>query len=369
MRCTGARGFTLIELMIGLAVGLFATLAITQIMTVAEGQKRSAMAGSDAQISGVLALATLRQSIEMAGYGFSSEPASLGCPIQATFNGAVVAGFPADLVPLIITNGAGGAPDTIRILGSAKTSFSAPVRLTGPYDHTNNLRKYAFPVASMEGLQPGDLMLAVTDATTACEMFQATAVPAGAAALVQVPRADDVAHWNATGFPFLPYDVGQFLVNFGTLVDITYSVSAAGALQSNNFVLDANSAPTYTGPIDLFANVVNLQAYYGKDTGFPANGAIDTWDTTTPTTNAGWRQVRAVRVAVASRSVQYEKEEVTATNPLWDVGADSVILGAASCGASKCLELKVDQLADWKHYRYKVFDTIVPLRNMLWNNS
>jgi type IV pilus assembly protein PilW len=134
-------------------------------------------------------------------------------------------------------------------------------------------------------------------------------------------------------------------------------------------VLDANSAPTYTGPIDLFANVVNLQAYYGKDTGFPANGAIDSWDTTTPTTNAGWRQVRAVRVAVASRSVQYEKEEVTATNPLWDVGADSVILGAASCGASKCLELKVDQLADWKHYRYKVFDTIVPLRNMLWNNS
>ena len=76
----------------------------------------------------------------------------------------------------------------------------------------------------------------------------------------------------------------------------------------------------------------------------------------------------AVRVAVVARSAQYEKEEVTSTNPLWDVGTAIAIAGTATCGASKCLSLKVDYLTDWKHYRYRVFDTVIPLRNMLWNS-
>ena len=56
-----ARGFTLIELMIGMAIGLLSTLAITQIMVTSQGQRRSAASGSDAQVSGMLALSTLRQ--------------------------------------------------------------------------------------------------------------------------------------------------------------------------------------------------------------------------------------------------------------------------------------------------------------------
>jgi type IV pilus assembly protein PilW len=30
--------------------------------------------------------------------------------------------------------------------------------------------------------------------------------------------------------------------------------------------------------------------------------------------------------------------------------------------------LKVDGNADWKHYRYKVYETVVPLRNLLWQS-
>ena len=105
---------------------------------------------------------------------------------------------------------------------------------------------------------------------------------------------------------------------------------------------------------------------YGKDTN--ADGSVDTWDNVTPATPAQWLQVLAVRVAVVARSAQYEKEEVTSTNPLWDVGTAIAIAGTATCGTSKCLSLKVDSLTDWKHYRYKVFDTVIPLRNMLWNS-
>jgi type IV pilus assembly protein PilW len=29
--------------------------------------------------------------------------------------------------------------------------------------------------------------------------------------------------------------------------------------------------------------------------------------------------------------------------------------------------LKVSHLSEWKRYRYKIFDVVVPVRNMLWH--
>jgi type IV pilus assembly protein PilW len=140
-------------------------------------------------------------------------------------------------------------------------------------------------------------------------------------------------------------------------------------LQQTRFVVadDANATPSYDGPTDLFPNIVGLRAYYGKDT--DADGVIDAYDQTTPTTNAGWQQVLAVRLALVARSAQYERDEVTSANPMWVVGDSPAVSPApVTCGASKCVELKVDGLADWKHYRYKVYDTVVPLRNLVWRS-
>jgi type IV pilus assembly protein PilW len=74
-------------------------------------------------------------------------------------------------------------------------------------------------------------------------------------------------------------------------------------------------------------------------------------------------------VAVVSRSSQFEKEDVTHDNLRWDVGNGIAVTGAATCGTSKCLSVKIDHLGDdWKRYRYRLFETIVPLRNMIWNS-
>lgn len=370
-RRAGIRGFTLIELMIGLAIGLISTFAITQILLVSEGTKRTTTSSTNAQISGVLALNVLRQNIQMAGYGYTSALGSIGCPLEARFNGAAVAGFPTNLVPVLITDGVASAPDSIRILSSSKSTFAVPISLIAPgYEATHASYKTAFPVISVRGVATGDLMVAVNDLGPRCQVFQVTTPPVIVPAPVyeQVDRADDDARWNLTGFPDLNYGYGQYLVNMGTMDDATFTVSANGALQVNRFALAADATPSYTGAVDLYPQVVNLQAYYGKDT--DANGVIDTWDATTPTTNAGWVQILAVRVALVLRSDQFEKEEVTVVDPLWDVGANSAITGVADCGASKCITLKIprpsDASTDWRHYRYKVFDSIVPLRNMLW---
>lgn len=366
-----ARGFTLIELMIGLAIGLITTFAITQILLVSEGMKRTTTATTNAQINGVLGLNMLRQNLQMAGYGYTSAAGSIGCTLEARFNGAAVAGFPANLVPVLITDGVDSAPDTIRIVSSSKSSFAVPISLIAPgYEAANSALKTAFPVISVRGVATGDLMVAVNDTVTNCQVFRATTPPVVVPAPVyeQVDRADDDTGWNPVGFPNLNFGYGQYLVNLGSLEDATFSVSANGALQVNKFAMAADGTPSYTGAVDVYPQVVNLQAYYGKDTDL--NGTVDTWDVATPTTNAGWVQVLAVRVALVLRSDQWEKDVVTAADPLWDVGANSTITGVADCGASKCLTLKIprpdDASTDWQHYRYKVFDSIVPLRNMLW---
>jgi len=140
-------------------------------------------------------------------------------------------------------------------------------------------------------------------------------------------------------------------------------VSASNALRQRTL----NLATAATEDQELFPQVVNLQALYGKDTN--SDGVVDTYNTTTPTTNALWRQVLAIRLAVVVRSVNFDKQEVTTAEPLWDVGTSATVTGSAACGGSQCLSLKVDGLADWKHYRYTVFDVVAPLRNLLWGGA
>jgi type IV pilus assembly protein PilW len=116
-----------------------------------------------------------------------------------------------------------------------------------------------------------------------------------------------------------------------------------------------------------------LQALYGKDT--TGNGSVDTYDRTTPDTVPKWGQLRSIRLAIVARSAQYEKEPVTITKPLWDVGSTATVNGVTTtaCASSKCITLDVKATVspasdEWQHYRYKVFDTVIPIKNMLWNN-
>jgi len=365
--------------MIGVVIGLVAALAVTQVMVGSENQKRTTTSGSDAQVNGALALNTLQRSIQPAGYGFAASPTSLGCAVTTSAAiSALVPNFPTTLAPVVITQGALGTPDTIRVLASGKTSYSVPLRIVpAGYNPANAAMKFQFPVASVAGVAgpnagagtPGDLMITMIDSTQPCEVFQVTANPSTVPP--QVPRADTPGFWNAAGFPAGSYVDGAELMNMGTIVDKTYSIGTA-SLRVTSLQIAADSTPSYSAPTELFSNIVNLKAMYGKETTGAGLGMVDTWDNVTPTTNAGWKQVVAVRLAIVARSATYEKDEVTAANPTWDVGSTGVaaLAGLATCpsGTSKCLNLKVDTPTDWKHYRYKVFDTVIPLRNMLWNS-
>lgn len=366
---SSARGFTLVELMVGLAIGMIATVIMVGVMMNAEEQKRTTTGGMDAQINGALALSAMTHEIEKAGYGFTSNPAILGCPLQNAYQGGTLAGMPASLVPVVITQGLAGAPDTVRAIASNKSSFSVPINVVSPAYAPG---AKAFVVASVRGVKgpvldasgnvvaTGDLMVAATNASTPCQIFEVTADPSGAA----VDRAD-TANWNSALFPNIGYGYGSVLLDLGRFRDVSYSISAGGDLLQSSFVLASDGTASYQN-FTVYNNIVQLQAFYGKDTN--NDGSVDSWDKTTPTSNAQWLQVIAVRLAVLARSTQKEKEVVTSADPQWDVGTAAPVAGTFTCGTSKCMTLKVSNLTDWNYYRYKMFDTVIPLRNMLWKS-
>lgn len=366
------RGFSLIELMVGMVIGLLTVLVITQVMTMAEGKRRTVSTGSDAQINGALALFSMQRDIEQAGGGTvadqGSGAGSLGCTVNYKFgSGGTPGSF--TLAPVVITDGASGASDTISILQANTAGFSAPMLLTGIHLKADN----HFTVSSSLGALVGNLMIAVPetqDAADQCSLFSVTndtALPATTLGNTNVPHVagSGAAQWNQNSiFPTSGYVNGSYLLNMGAMVYRKYSVSAAGNLQVAE--LSPTDGTGLTTPKDLYPQIVNLQAMYGRDS--HGTGTVDAYDNATPTTNTGWMQVLSIRVAVVARSNQYEKDVVTATAPLWDVGSGIAVAGATACnGGSQCIPLDVSTLSDWQHYRYKVYDTIVPLRNVLWH--
>ena len=104
-----SRGFTLVEIMVGVLIGLIGTVVIFQVFAVSEGQKRTTTGASDAQQNGVFGLFQIERDVRMAGYGMNNM-ALLGCKINGWYEpGGAKIEF--KMVPVEIINGVGGAPD------------------------------------------------------------------------------------------------------------------------------------------------------------------------------------------------------------------------------------------------------------------
>lgn len=352
-RATRPRGVTLIELMIGLLLGLVVVLVVAQVLSFSEGQKRATTSGADAQVNGALALYTLQREIQMAGYGLTNELSALGCPVHA--NHTAGGAFTWPLVPVTITAGANGAPDSVTMMASSRP-YAVPASVSVDHPITSD----RFTLRSSLGVAVGDMVFAVPASYTATHWC-------GAYRITELANSNQVVHgggspWNvgAQVAPADGYLAGDLLINAGQLVRRTFAVGGDYALQQRTLNLDTGADDVQ----ELFPQIVNLRALYGKDTN--GDGVVDSYDNVTPTTNAGWRQVMAVRIALVARSGAYQKEEVTVAAPLWDVGTVATVTGSSACGASKCLAIAIDSVPDWKHYRYAVFEVTAPLRNVIW---
>lgn len=376
------RGMTLVELMVALLLGLVTTYFIAQVFAVAEGQKRTATFGSDAQVNGAVALHTIKRHLQNSGYGLTSAHEGLGCTIKGEYGtaGSTTAVPPMTLAPVIITPSAvASAPsDSVTILASNKSDFAVPNKVWQPSNPASGNRFVR--VKNSAGVKVGDVMMSVPqvwDANHPCTLFtvaEDTSAPDTTLSTEYIPMvaaaASSFNHAPASVWPVGGLQTGDWIVNLGQQVRrMVFGVNG------DNFQVVTWTQLGVGTAEQLQSGVVLIKALYGRDTN--NDKIVDTYDTNTPVAATDWKNVLTVRVVIVARSGQRERDIVTTAEPSWNVGAnvDVSYVGvpgspATACvaSASNCIvTLPLSHLDQWQYYRYKVFDTVVPLRNLIWN--
>jgi type IV pilus assembly protein PilW len=390
-------GFSLVELMVGLVIGLVATVVIMQTFASFEGTKRSTTGIADAQTNGSIALFTIQRELQSAGYGMplmsGTMPTIDVLPNEMTFEdytgkteaeiltaqaallaayeakvaaGAVkvqagevfsalrcdststlaldldgdpttadvTIGLNALVTPVTITDGVNG--DSIAIRYGTTTRGALPTAVT------NVTPPNFVGVRNNMGCRAGDVVLVTKEvkSSTACVATKLTAATTNAL-LEATPNEINVLSNSGMA-------VGDRLACLGQVRQITFDV--------NGNQLRRNNTP-------VISDIVNLQAQYGVSATINSEIVAEWRDATgawaTPNV-ANRNRIKAVRLAVVARNSLLEKEVVsqactgTATGPArvcaW--GADVNLAGT-------------DVGADWNRYRYRVYEVVVPLRNIL----
>ena len=348
-------GFSLIEILVGMAIGMLGIIVMMQVFAVSEERKRTTNAGSDAQGNAALALDGMRREILRGGYGFAGNRL-LSCNLQLP-NGA-----PVPLAPVIVNPPAAvippGDPNTDTLLVAYGSSDDQPegYQLNLPPPPPPYTLLGTGPMRANDWVIPTP---PPPSPTAACALptlsLQRVTAVAGPVVTTTGPNvATATALFNLGAAPrFLAYAVRN-----GNLTVCDYMAADCGAAIPL-VGTTPNPDPAIWRP--MANNVVSLRAEYGRDTSAPMNGTADVFDQTAPTTNCGWARTSAVRLALVARSAQFEKEDVTPAAPQWQ-----------GTGSATPVLLNVSQNPDgsanalWQRYRYRVFETLVPLRNVAW---
>lgn len=375
------QGFSLTEVLVGMAMGVIVLLIIMQSLSTAEQYKRTATNGSDAQTNGLMALRTLESEIRMAGAG-TTNGANLCPAIKQYYDGPGVTTKVGR--PVFITDGA-TAPlhhsDSIEIVYSSSLTGAAPTRISTAMPSASNVTR-VFTVAGMSACD--FVVFAARDGSKTCSMLQITAIENnGVQFRTNSGRAN--SNYNPPGgaqsdalFPPGGYGTDDIIINMGKNVDRKYGVVRDGTNdqfyleQRNMNAADSGCGAQEANPrLNLVSNVVNLQAQYGVAN---ANSQeVSCW-TSAAITNTGcgistgnWsapaaadvKRIKAVRVAVVVRSAIAEKPASGGT-------CDTTTSAPISWNGGPAIDLS--EVPNWRCYRYKVYQTVIPIINVIWAN-
>lgn len=352
-------GFTLVEIMVGLGIGMLATVVIIQVLSVFEAQRRTTTGTADAQTNGGIALYSIGRELQMAGYPLMPvTDSALECT-ALTVNGVADPTVPNRLSPVAIVNGVAAAgvsaSDTITIrygnapMGGVPTPITA-VGAPGANDAT---------VGTNLGCQAGDISLITSG--TACAMSSVSGVAAtttvtlaSAAGAAISANLACMGAWNEVSYRAFGGNLERCVL--ATAVANGGNCDPAGA--------NANFVPRLAG-------IVNLQAQYGVAATASSN-VITQWVSASggiwaAPTVADRNRIKSVRIAVVARNAKLEPDVVTAACSSTTTAAPAGLCAWEGSAASPApvLDLSAGD-ADWARYRYRVFETIIPLRNMVW---
>ena len=344
-------GIGLIEILAGIVISMLLMLMIYQVYEVSEGQKRTVTAASDAQQNASYGLFLIGQDLMGAGQVVSASMTALaGCAMLPP-------------IPAIVAAGAtDNDPDTITVFYGGSSTLSTPTPLLSSAAMASS-PPGTFVVAGPVGFSPNDVVLAVQGTNCTLSVVNAggisvagTGITTISHTLTATPGNNNTATYGAALSQLI--NLGQAATpgqpaRFG---QTRYAVDSV-----TNTLTTTALLPTAQPAAPAVSNVVNLKAQFGIDTN--NDGTVDLWQSATGNWSAAnlplqpqatWQQIRAVRVAIVTRSDQYERDPVT-PGPL------DIFCVPAPCAVSMTLT------SDQQHYRYKVLETTIPFRNAVWN--
>ena len=342
------KGFTLVEVMVAMVIGMIGLIVMMQVFSAAEGQRRATTGTGDAQSNGAMALYALQRDIRQGGYGFNALNV-LGCPLTLP---APASRTLAQLGPVLVNPPTADVP-----AGDANTD-------TLLVTFGNN-----------EGPPEGDVITAVNGSLIAVGaannylvnqwVIAAPSAPLNGCALTLAP-VTAVAAPNVTVASSGAVDGGTLFNLGGNPRILAYAIRAGNLTVCDYRLADCGAACTVAGTcsanwVPIANNIVSLRAEYGHAS--TAVSGVDSWDKTTPV-NASqatlaclWARTTALRIAIVARNSQVDRDQITAAAPTW----------AGSGSAATNIDLSAR--ANWQNYRYKVFETVVPLRNLPWMSA
>ena len=330
-------GYSLVEIMVGMTIGLLGLLVIAQVLSVSQDSNRTTSSGGNAQQNGALALLAIERDIRQAGYGMNVSQ-NLGCQVVGVDSNT---GRDVHFLftPAVITQGLDTAPDEIQLTYSNASMVTSPAALMKNSVVTGSNTVYT--VTNRFGFTVGDLIIAAVPGQD-CDLAQITATPAN-------PYQNDIQNASTARFHGSQvFSTGAQIYNMGkNPVSNRYSIVDQGLRVFSEI----------TGETEIVADgVVDLQADYGINVDGDSEGQVDEYRTSPDLDGNGviswdeWEKVMAVRIGLVSRSSKREASTVTDDVPTWVGGTFH----------------NVTTREDWKQYRYRVFETTVVIRNILW---
>jgi type IV pilus assembly protein PilW len=413
-----ARGFSLIELMVGITISLVVMLVIFNVLSLYEGRKRTSTSVNDINQGGAYGMYMLDKAVRSAGSGFTTVWAqAFGCRLNVRFNGADVlprpAAFPAPftavpvgqrLAPVLIGQGQSDTGSDVLIVMAGTAGFGETPPRMRPSDA---LYALAGPTRSVQmrntvGFRHGDLVL-IGNPGSPCLMSQVEA-PASAAPAQGIGFTITTAPSFTTSdqLPLGPTAGASYFTDSGADIQMSalvtgdayvapignISVAAAGGPPQNppqfrmygvganqtlfsydmlrvESLLAGARADTAT---EIVEGVVRLSAVYGVDTN--DDGIQDAWQQPTgvwaaaapglldgsAASQANLRRIVAVRVAMVLRTSLPERDPVTAAVLPQPLFAD--------LGAGFSTPVNIPAGAD-RNFRYRIVESTIPVRNNL----
>ncbi len=398
-------GFTLVELMVGLAIGMLISIAAASVIAVTESSRRTTQVGNDMGQVASFATLLLDRAIRSAGSGFAPAAAyAYGCRLHAAKSGSQILPLPSGqalpapfasvstgtagvfrLAPVVIGNGqttpgiSGNASDVLIVMAGSAGQSEAPMLFTALSQAST------LTVGSTLGLNANDQLLLVdrqpsASGTADCLVSQVSST-FSTSNLTGIALAGAYYSASVDSTSVTTFSTDGAALALGNLAGgnppsfMVYGVGANNTLYGYDLLQASSSAA-----LPLLDGVFELQALYGLDT--TGDGVIDSWSAPTgdfalsalmdgsSTAATRLRQIIAIRLGLILRSSRNEVGQFNATAASkWGKTLSDYLVAPASLTLfgelGTALTYTRTLTNNERKFRYRVVETTIPVRNNL----